>query len=80
MQRAANEFSQDAGDSTKRSAMTDASKGLLMSVTRLMVVADMVDVSKLLEASSRVRVIILCTLVLSACAYQDKLCLNLRHA
>ena len=54
MQRAATEFSQNAGDSSKRSAMMDASKSLLLSVTRLMVVADMVDVSELLQASSRV--------------------------
>lgn len=54
MQNAANEFSKDACDSNKHSAMMDASKRLLLSVTRLMVVADMVDVNMLLEASSRV--------------------------
>ncbi len=54
LQAAAAEFSQSPCEPDNRSNMTKASRELLISVTRLMVVADMVDVQNLLEASSRV--------------------------
>ena len=54
MHKAASEFVQDTFRSERRAAMVTAAQELLMSVTRLMVVADVVDVSKLLKASRRV--------------------------
>ena len=55
MHKAASEFAQDTSVRGRREAMTKASRELLMSVIRLMVVADAVDVSKLIKASGRVR-------------------------
>ena len=55
MHQAASEFARDTFQSEKRDEMTKASRELLMSVTRLMVIADAVDVKKLLKASNRVR-------------------------
>ena len=55
MHQAASEFARDTFQSEKRDEMTKASRELLMSVTRLMVIADAVDVKKLLKVSSRVR-------------------------
>lgn len=54
LQAAAAQFSQSPCEPDNRTKMAKASKDLLLSVTRLMVVADMVDVHNLLEASSRV--------------------------
>ena len=54
LQKAASEFSGNTLLSDKRAAMVGASKSLLMAVTRLMVVADAADVSKLFKASSQV--------------------------
>lgn len=55
LQSAAGHFSQNPYESDRRSKMNEASKELLLSVTRLMVVADMVDIHNLLEATTRVR-------------------------
>ena len=55
MHQAASEFARDTFQSEKRDEMTKASRELLMSVTRLMVIADAVDVKKLLKTSNRVR-------------------------
>jgi len=55
MHKAASEFAKDTLQTGKRDVMVQASQELLKAVTRLMVIADMVDVSKLLKASSRVR-------------------------
>ncbi len=54
LQAAAGQFSQSPYESSSRSKMSQTSKDLLMSVTKLMVVADMMDVQNLLDASSRV--------------------------
>ena len=54
LQAAAAQFSQSPCEPDNRSKMTKASKDLLLAVTRLLVVADMADVNKLLEVSSRV--------------------------
>ena len=55
MQKAADAFAHDTSRSDKREAMKEASRELLMTVVRLMVIADAVDVSKLFKVSSRVR-------------------------
>ena len=54
MHQAASNFARDTFQTERRDEMTKASRELLMSVTRLMVIADAVDVNKLLKASSRV--------------------------
>ena len=54
MQKAADAFAHDTSRSDKREAMKEASRELLMTVVRLMVIADAVDVSKLFKVSSRV--------------------------
>ena len=54
MQKSADAFSHDTSRSDKREAMKEASRELLMTVVRLMVIADAVDVSKLFKVSSRV--------------------------
>ena len=56
MHKVASEFAQDTSQRGRREAMTKASRELLISVTRLMVVADAVDVSKLIKASGRVSI------------------------
>ena len=55
MHKAASEFAKDTLQTEKRDVMVQASQELLKAVTRLMVIADMMDVGKLLRASSRVR-------------------------
>lgn len=55
MYKAASEFSRDTMKGENRGAMVKAARKLLLSVTRLMVVADTIDVSKLLKVSGRVR-------------------------
>jgi len=55
LQAAAVQFSQGTTEPDNRSRMTRACKNLLLSVARLMVVADMVDVNNLLQAANRVR-------------------------
>ena len=47
-------FAEDASSSTKRTAMVIASRTLLGAVARLLVLADIADVNKLLRASKRV--------------------------
>ena len=54
MQKVADAFAHDTSRSDKREAMKEASRELLMTVVRLMVIADAVDVSKLFKVSSRV--------------------------
>ena len=54
MQKAADVFAQNTSRSDKREAMKEASRELLMTVVRLMVITDAVDVSKLFKVSSRV--------------------------
>ena len=55
MQKTAAIFASDTSRSDKREVMKEASRDLLMAVVRLMVIADAVDVSKLLNVSNRVR-------------------------
>ena len=55
VQKAATAFASDVSRSDKREVMKEASRDLLMAVVRLMVIADAVDVSKLLNVSNRVR-------------------------
>ena len=55
VQKAAYAFASDVSRSDKREVMKEASRDLLMAVVRLMVIADAVDVSKLLNVSNRVR-------------------------
>ena len=47
-------FIQDSGNLTRRATMVRAARELLFSVTRLMVIADIIDVNNLLNASVKV--------------------------
>lgn len=55
MNEAARKFIRDTSKSDKRVAMVHAARELLFGVTRLLVIADIVDVNNLLNASNRVR-------------------------
>lgn len=48
-------FAEEPSSSTKRAAMVFASRALLGAVAKLLVLADVADVNKLLKASKRVR-------------------------
>lgn len=50
MGQASSEFADDPCSSMKRGAMVRAARSLLSSVTRLLVIADMVDVHLLLKS------------------------------
>ena len=50
MKAASTEFADDPCSSMKRGAMVRAARALLSSVTRLLIIADMVDVHLLLKA------------------------------
>jgi len=52
--RAALEFVKDTMSPEGRAKMVAAARDLLMSVTRLLVIVDMIDVDKILTISSRV--------------------------
>lgn len=54
MQRTGSEFARDTLQADKREAMVAAARRLLLATTQLMVVADAVDVSQLVNASKRV--------------------------
>lgn len=54
MQKAAGDFQLDTSRSDKREVMKEAARDLLMTVVRLMVIADAVDVSKMLKTPNRV--------------------------
>lgn len=51
---AGNLFIQDSGKPDRRATMVHAARELLFSVTRLMVIADIIDVNNLLNASVKV--------------------------
>lgn len=55
MSVAAREFADDPCSSAKRATMVRASRNLLSAVTRLLILADMVDVHLLLKSLSVVR-------------------------
>lgn len=50
MRAASGEFANDPCSSVKRSAMVRAARALLSAVTRLLIIADMVDVHLLLKS------------------------------
>ena len=50
MRAASQEFADDPCSSMKRGAMVRAARGLLSSVTRLLILADMVDIHLLLKS------------------------------
>ena len=50
MSRAAREFAEDPCSSVKRGNMVRAARNLLSAVTRLLILADMVDVHRLLKS------------------------------
>ena len=50
MRVASQEFAEDPCSSMKRGAMVRAARGLLSSVTRLLILADMVDIHLLLQS------------------------------
>jgi len=55
MRVASGEFASDPCSSMKRGAMVHASRALLSSVTRLLIIADMVDVHLMLKSLRIVR-------------------------
>ena len=55
MSRASREFAEDPCSSVKRGAMVKAARNLLSAVTRLLILADMVDVDRLLRSLSGVQ-------------------------
>jgi len=57
MSLAAREFAEDPCSSMKRGNMVRAARNLLSAVTRLLILADMVDVHLLLKSLQVVRVI-----------------------
>lgn len=54
--QAAVEFSQDTLDSERRDTMVAAARVLLMTVTRLLVIVDAVDVQRMFRTSNRVNI------------------------
>lgn len=50
MSRAAREFAEDPCSSVKRGNMVRAARNLLSAITRLLILADMVDVHRLLKS------------------------------
>lgn len=59
MSKAAREFSEDPCSSVKRGNMVRAARNLLSAVTRLLILADMVDVHLLLKSLKVVRFILI---------------------
>ena len=57
MKAASQEFAEEPCSSMKRGAMVRAARALLSSVTRLLILADMVDVHLLLKKLRVVRII-----------------------
>ena len=55
MKRCSQEFADDPCSSMKRGAMVRAARALLSSVTRLLVLADMVDIHLLMKSLNLVR-------------------------
>ena len=60
MRESASEFAEDPCSSMKRGAMVRAARALLSAVTRLLILADMVDVHLLLKSLRIVRMLLFC--------------------
>ena len=58
MHNASSLFAAGPQSTEHRAAMVQASRGLLLAVTRLLIVADVADIYKLLSATSRVSVVV----------------------
>ena len=54
MHNASSVFAANPQSTDNRAAMVRASRGLLIAVTRLLIVADVADIYKLLNATNRV--------------------------
>ena len=65
MHEASSAFATEPQSMEHRAAMVQASRNLLLVVTRLLIVADVADVSKLINVSSRVSMCMFSALVLS---------------
>ena len=63
MSRAAREFAEDPCSSVKRGNMVRAARSLLSAVTRLLILADMVDVHRLLKSLQVVSKLQYCSLI-----------------
>ena len=74
MRVASGEFASDPCSSMKRGAMVRAARALLSSVTRLLIIADMVDVHLMLKSLR-----IVCRLFISLCPLGDKSQLQLNY-
>ena len=73
LQHAANEYASDSLKKRKRDILQEKARDLLREATRLLVLADLIDVSKILKATSRVSCVNVCPLYgmdIVAC-YQD---------
>ena len=56
LQQAANEYASNPLKKRRRDELQERAGGLLRAATRLLVLADMIDISKILKATSRVGV------------------------
>ena len=56
MHNASSVFAANPQSTDNRAAMVQASRGLLVAIARLLIVADVADIYKLLNATSRVSV------------------------
>ena len=69
MHNASSLFAAGPQSTEHRATMVQASRGLLLAVTRLLIVADVADIYKLLSATSRVSVVVYLSVCLSVHAY-----------
>lgn len=76
MHNASSVFAANPQSTDNRAAMVQASRGLLIAVTRLLIVADVADIYKLLNATSRVRLVFVRQCV---CLINSKLFVNGSH-
>ena len=76
MHNASSVFAANPQSTDNRAAMVQASRGLLIAVTRLLIVADVADIYKLLNATSRVRLVFVRQCV---CLINSRLFVNGSH-
>lgn len=69
MRVASSEFAEDPCSSVKRGSMVRAARALLSAVTRLLILADMVDVHLLLQTLRVVRILELFAYFSLFCSY-----------
>ena len=77
MHNASSLFAANPQSTDNRAVMVQASRELLVAVTRLLVVADVADIYKLLNATSRVSVVLCLSVHLFVCLNFANVCINL---